>query len=315
MKPIVFIIYSIIGGLSINLIANMIWKYLPHTDKHYDLFITILLIAICITVLIIHNRQNNEDNIQGTGVNIGNIKGNTTIFYSEGNQDINKQPSLESKQGDYLRMNLEKESRMNFQMDSEGNFLYDEEIGKLFVFSLSNPSNRLAIIKSIYLDVLEVVKDKVAGPEGQAQKYEYELRLDPHDRGEKIIATDFKYGPGEVDKFYIDIKTSKYGYDYFFRFVVDWYNSEDGIKRKLTSKILFADFSNYRRDLSVAEVRKWHNKTKKNLRGHANESEIKELLMAEHRLLDKKMKKAERLEKNLRGHYDIKEIYEELKDE
>jgi hypothetical protein len=65
----------------------------------------------------------------------------------------------------------------------------------------------------------------------------------------------------------------------------------------------------------VAEVRKWHNKTKKILRGHANESDIKELLMAEHRLLDKKMKKAENLEKILRGHYDIKEIYEELKDE
>ena len=315
MKPIVFIIYSIMGGLSLNLIANMIWKYLPHSDKHYDLFITILLIAICITVLIIHNRQNNEDTIQGKGVKIDSIKGNTTIFYSEGNQDINKQSSLESKQSNYLRMNLEKESRMNFQMDSEGNFLLNEEVGKLFVFSLSNPSNRLAIIESIYLDVLDVVKDKVAGPEGQAQKYEYELRLDPHDRGEKIIAKDFKYKPGEVDKFYVDIKTSKYGYDYFLRFAVDWYDSEDGLKRKLTSKILFADFSNYRRDLSVAEVRKWHNKTQKILRAHANESNIRELLMAEHRLLDKKMKKAEKLEKIRCGHYDIRENYEELKDE
>ncbi|NQE45849.1 hypothetical protein C5S31_07500 [ANME-1 cluster archaeon GoMg2] len=293
----------------------MIWKYLPHSDKHYDLFITILLIAICITVLIIHNRQNNEDTIQGKGVKIDSIKGNTTIFYSEGNQDINKQSSLESKQSNYLRMNLEKESRMNFQMDSEGNFLLNEEVGKLFVFSLSNPSNRLAIIESIYLDVLDVVKDKVAGPEGQAQKYEYELRLDPHDRGEKIIAKDFKYKPGEVDKFYVDIKTSKYGYDYFLRFAVDWYDSEDGLKRKLTSKILFADFSNYRRDLSVAEVRKWHNKTQKILRAHANESNIRELLMAEHRLLDKKMKKAEKLEKIRCGHYDIRENYEELKDE
>jgi len=55
------ILFGIILALVINLLANMIWKYLPGTSKHLDIYFTLFLIAICV-LLIVFNRPaiNNE---------------------------------------------------------------------------------------------------------------------------------------------------------------------------------------------------------------------------------------------------------------
>jgi hypothetical protein len=57
------ILYVIILALAVNLMANMIWKYLPYTDKRADVWVTVIIIIVC--VLIIISRK--EDTKVSTG--------------------------------------------------------------------------------------------------------------------------------------------------------------------------------------------------------------------------------------------------------
>lgn len=52
MNSIQIILFVIILGLVVNLLANIVWKYLPGTDKHFDLYITIVLITICVLIIV-----------------------------------------------------------------------------------------------------------------------------------------------------------------------------------------------------------------------------------------------------------------------
>jgi hypothetical protein len=49
------ILYVIILALAVNLMANMIWKYLPYTDKRADVWVTIILIIVCVLIIISRN--------------------------------------------------------------------------------------------------------------------------------------------------------------------------------------------------------------------------------------------------------------------
>lgn len=55
-------LYIVILGLTINLIANMIWKYLPKTEKHIDIWASSVLIIICL-LLIAFNKEKSEAGI------------------------------------------------------------------------------------------------------------------------------------------------------------------------------------------------------------------------------------------------------------
>ena len=50
------LLYIIILGLVLNLISNMIWKYLPKTEKNIDVWATTVLILICI-LLVVFKRE------------------------------------------------------------------------------------------------------------------------------------------------------------------------------------------------------------------------------------------------------------------
>lgn len=45
------ILYVVILALAVNLMANMIWKYLPYTDKRADVWVTVILITICMLII------------------------------------------------------------------------------------------------------------------------------------------------------------------------------------------------------------------------------------------------------------------------
>src|SRR5205085_2582346 len=55
------ILYVIILALAVNLMANMIWKYLPYMDKRADVWVTIIIIIVC--VLIILYRKDTKDSV------------------------------------------------------------------------------------------------------------------------------------------------------------------------------------------------------------------------------------------------------------
>ena len=46
------ILYVIILALAVNLMANMIWKYLPYTDRRADVWATVIIIIVCILIII-----------------------------------------------------------------------------------------------------------------------------------------------------------------------------------------------------------------------------------------------------------------------
>ncbi len=48
-----FFLYVIILSLAVNLLANMIWKYLPGTDRNLDKIVTAVLVGICIILLVL----------------------------------------------------------------------------------------------------------------------------------------------------------------------------------------------------------------------------------------------------------------------
>lgn len=59
MTKLEIILYVIILGLVVNLMANMIWKYLPFSEKHLDKYFSIVLIVICI-LLVVFNKPEKQ---------------------------------------------------------------------------------------------------------------------------------------------------------------------------------------------------------------------------------------------------------------
>jgi len=56
MKTKEIILYGIILGLVVNLIANQIFKFLPDA-KHVDFIFTIVLIIICVLLIVFNNSK------------------------------------------------------------------------------------------------------------------------------------------------------------------------------------------------------------------------------------------------------------------
>lgn len=89
-----FLLYVVILGLVINLLANMIWKYLPGTNRHIDKIVTAALVGICIILLVFHQedssvdapQQNIEIGAHATGVH-SNI-GGTQIIATHSNVKV-----------------------------------------------------------------------------------------------------------------------------------------------------------------------------------------------------------------------------------
>ena len=52
MDRMEILLYVIILGLVVNLMANMIWKYIPGSDKNIDKIVTAVLIFICILLVV-----------------------------------------------------------------------------------------------------------------------------------------------------------------------------------------------------------------------------------------------------------------------
>jgi hypothetical protein len=57
------VLYIIILGLVLNLAANMIWKYLPKTEKHIDVWATAVLILICILLVVFNKEKEKSETI------------------------------------------------------------------------------------------------------------------------------------------------------------------------------------------------------------------------------------------------------------
>ena len=55
MNTTELVLYVIILGLVVNLLANMIWKYMPGTEKSIDKIVTCALIVVCALLVVFNN--------------------------------------------------------------------------------------------------------------------------------------------------------------------------------------------------------------------------------------------------------------------
>lgn len=83
-----FFLYVIILGLILNLLANMIWKYIPVTDLYVDKIVTAILISACILLIIFYNEPDKNNfpiSQQSSEHQSPNIiaRGNVTINYGD----------------------------------------------------------------------------------------------------------------------------------------------------------------------------------------------------------------------------------------
>jgi hypothetical protein len=122
MTKVQVVLYIIILGLVVNLLANMVWKYLPGSQKHIDKIATGALILICVLLVFFHKsgrtpERNHEQDVPTatasgtkeptTGISIGSIEakqGNITVEQVQGNKIVvhrddakDNQPPLFSK--------------------------------------------------------------------------------------------------------------------------------------------------------------------------------------------------------------------------
>jgi hypothetical protein len=104
MNRMEVLLYVIILGVVVNLIANMIWKYIPSTDKHLDKIVSAILICICILLLIFvrqnvagesHDKsrttQSRDTTIKNLGVQVEKVEigtGNISIENVQGDKII-----------------------------------------------------------------------------------------------------------------------------------------------------------------------------------------------------------------------------------
>lgn len=198
-------------GVFVAILAFALALYKAKTDKKIKkLFIALLFIAIIVLAYALTQKP----------------------------EDTNPSPINES----YLRLNLEKENVMNWDYFKDPTTYCEKGYGRLFVFTISNPTNRLAIVKRIFLDVERIDKDVFGEPEGQFQEYKYELSLSPFKKGIYEIKSNFKYGTSDVDKLSLNIRTEEFGYNYSFRICIEWYDSNDGKIRITKSNLLRAKF-------------------------------------------------------------------------
>ncbi len=106
-----------------------------------------------------------------------------------------------------------------------------------YEFTLSNSNQRLVIVESIGLEVLDVMEDKYPSLGAVLSFFEYTVEISPDFRGTRIFAQDFRYAAGDADLFSVSLQREM-GYDYIFRFVVKWYDPQDKESRSLYSEIL-----------------------------------------------------------------------------
>jgi hypothetical protein len=114
--------------------------------------------------------------------------------------------------------------------------------GRVYEFTLSNPMNGIAIVESVSVEVLDVIEDRCPQLEAILAKFKYSINLKPDFRGRQTVAEGFEYGPGDTDQFAVLLKSSKSGYDYFFRFVIVWHDTLMQEKKESFSGVFVARY-------------------------------------------------------------------------
>jgi hypothetical protein len=129
-----------------------------------------------------------------------------------------------------------------------------KEYSRRIVFSVANAYSRLVIVKSIDVEVLRVFPLAWGSAEGKMGRYERIVALSPDGPSRHKVWEDHKYGVGEADRFVLDLTTTKWGFAYYVRIVVSWYDTENRTVRETRTPVIMARFPLNHNDPSRAPI-------------------------------------------------------------
>jgi hypothetical protein len=132
-----------------------------------------------------------------------------------------------------------------------------------FRFYIGNPTKDCtAIVKSLYVKVLDTVPDNHPFMEALTAKFKYKIHVSKADVGKSLLITDdsFNYAPASApDQFVIDVFRKDAGVDYALRFSVRWFDLKTNAENWGKSWVALAPFPAGQGDLfgSVNDALKW----------------------------------------------------------
>ena len=105
-------------------------------------------------------------------------------------------------------------------------------------FFLFNDRQGIAIVSAINVVVHVVTRrppERPRAPGAPLKEYEYFVELAPVVGTTAVTDDQFKYGPGDIDMFSIEIGSNEQGYDYVISIEVTWYDVQSGAAQILTT--------------------------------------------------------------------------------
>jgi|GEM_PF-5357273 len=121
---------------------------------------------------------------------------------------------------------------------------YNEELS----FLLYNNSKSIALVQSIDVVVHKVAPRKAELPISGALviEHRYKVTLRPEVCRINVTKQNFKYSPGDVDKFTMGLRSESPGYDYQVSAIVEWVDISDGKRRVIETPTEVIAFPLYR---------------------------------------------------------------------
>lgn len=120
--------------------------------------------------------------------------------------------------------------------------------GRTMEFLLFNDQSSIAIVRRIRAAVYKVTSRPLEPPPGSGAtlaEYRFEVTLNPD--SEEVVVTNrqFKYSPGDIDKFSIEFHSSEAGYDYDVSLKIDWVDVRSGVTQAIETPKERVEFPNY----------------------------------------------------------------------
>jgi hypothetical protein len=114
-------------------------------------------------------------------------------------------------------------------------------------FLLFNDSESIAIVRNLRVIIHKVASRPVEELKCGAglSEYRFKVTLQPDAKEIAVTTQQFKYSPGDIDKFSIEYHSSEPGYDYEVSLKIDWFDVRLGTIKTIETPREVAEFPNY----------------------------------------------------------------------
>jgi hypothetical protein len=218
--------------------------------KLIEIWVNIIASFVFSGITVLISKLTSDANIF-SGLSIGILVFFLTLFVGIAvSKKMTSWPEEQDRLGNsYIRVAQDHYSARSVEPQNSLVFEHEDETqdGRQQTFVLGNVSTHgIIVIKRISLVVercLRIYKRIEYSIGGFMPTHYYDITLEPSQIKEyEISVNEFKYTSGEIDRFVINLYSSKQGYKYLFRLKIDWYDIRDMKIRTKISNGLVAYF-------------------------------------------------------------------------